>query len=461
MTSRVRMRFNWELVCKVTTGAKSATKTNYQPPQNVVGISPNTVSQPTFASSNQRSADVQGTAFRISDRDINNASTIGTPNRWGDVGPFRSGCTYVGLSDAPRHGPIVCACWSALVLVQVQRRPTSTPYSQPDHTQFGHTTQGYDQFGEPQIGHTQPRRTGAAQSQPIRLPLIRTPPNNRGGRGWQPMPTPVRTFGSRSQFGYIQPINEAARARPATTRHLSNSGSQPQPGYNHPLSTHARARHHPPAPVPNFWYQYALGYPQPIKKDAKAAQSASSPVPGFRSQSQSGCGKANNGGATAWTSIYAPLPSPGGQPQSSSKHANSEVHDVLKQVHIANDSPPPTVVAGPTLAPLPPSVEEAYRRKCIELKRRLTEVEENNDAFRLRKVRLSRGIRKMRLERAYLLETLGKRMRKNGGSVDIVPGYYDEDSEGSSEGPPTVSLGVKPTLLKPDFLVAQTPFAQI
>ena len=87
---------------------------------------------------------------------------------------------------------------------------------------------------------------------------------------------------------------------------------------------------------------------------------------------------------------------------------------------------------------LAPSVEEAYRKKCIELKRRMTEVEESNDAYRLRKVRLMRGIRKMRLERAYLLETLGKRMKKNGSSVDGFQNAYDEDSEGSSEGPPTV-----------------------
>lgn len=98
-----------------------------------------------------------------------------------------------------------------------------------------------------------------------------------------------------------------------------------------------------------------------------------------------------------------------------------------------------TVAAGNLPAPLPPSVEEAYRKKCIELKRRMTEVEESNHAFRLRKVRLTRAIRKMRLERAYLLETLGKRMKKNGGSNEMQ-GFLDEESEGSSEGPPTVSL---------------------
>ncbi|KAG8531457.1 uncharacterized protein KY384_003086 [Bacidia gigantensis] len=66
----------------------------------------------------------------------------------------------------------------------------------------------------------------------------------------------------------------------------------------------------------------------------------------------------------------------------------------------------------------------------------MDEVEQSNDAFRARKARLNRGIRKMRLERAYLLEMLGRRMKKNGGSIDGLP-VYDEDSDGSSEGPPT------------------------
>ena len=85
---------------------------------------------------------------------------------------------------------------------------------------------------------------------------------------------------------------------------------------------------------------------------------------------------------------------------------------------------------------LPPSVEEAYKKKCIELKRRMNEVEENNDTYRLRKIRLVHGIRKMRLERAILLDTLGKRMRKHGS--EGFNGAYDDESEGSSEGPPTV-----------------------
>ena len=105
---------------------------------------------------------------------------------------------------------------------------------------------------------------------------------------------------------------------------------------------------------------------------------------------------------------------------------------------IANSIPPLPVAAGTVPPPLPPSVEEAYRKKCIELKRRMTEVEESNDVFRVRKARLMRGIRKMRLERAYLLEILGKRMRKNGSSIDGFQQTFDEESDGSSEGPPTV-----------------------
>ena len=77
--------------------------------------------------------------------------------------------------------------------------------------------------------------------------------------------------------------------------------------------------------------------------------------------------------------------------------------------------------------PLPPSVEEAYRRKCIQLKQRTNEVEDANDAARLRLDRLKRQIEKMRLERAFLLEQLARRTSTNV-----------EDSEGSPSPPPTV-----------------------
>ncbi|KAL2188453.1 hypothetical protein L209DRAFT_763176 [Thermothelomyces heterothallicus CBS 203.75] len=77
---------------------------------------------------------------------------------------------------------------------------------------------------------------------------------------------------------------------------------------------------------------------------------------------------------------------------------------------------------------LPPSVEEAYRRKCIQLKQRTNEVEEANDAARLRLARLKRQVEKMRLERAFLLEQLARRTSTNV-----------EDSDGSPSPPPTVS----------------------
>ncbi|KAK1769373.1 hypothetical protein QBC33DRAFT_618204 [Phialemonium atrogriseum] len=75
---------------------------------------------------------------------------------------------------------------------------------------------------------------------------------------------------------------------------------------------------------------------------------------------------------------------------------------------------------------LPPSVEEAYRRKCLQLKQRTTEVEEANDAARLRLNRLKRQVEKMRLERAFLLEQIARRTSTNV-----------EDSEGSPSPPPT------------------------
>ncbi|KAK1633644.1 hypothetical protein BDP81DRAFT_483202 [Colletotrichum phormii] len=75
---------------------------------------------------------------------------------------------------------------------------------------------------------------------------------------------------------------------------------------------------------------------------------------------------------------------------------------------------------------LPPSVEEAYRRKCIQLKQRTGEVEEENDATRVRLARIRRQIEKLRMERAFLLEQLAKRTSANV-----------EDSDGSPSPPPT------------------------
>ncbi|KKA28328.1 hypothetical protein TD95_004532 [Thielaviopsis punctulata] len=76
--------------------------------------------------------------------------------------------------------------------------------------------------------------------------------------------------------------------------------------------------------------------------------------------------------------------------------------------------------------PLPPSVEEAYRRKCRYLRHRTNEIEENNEVSRARLARLKRQAEKIRLERAYLLEQIAKRTSTNV-----------EDSDGSPSPPPT------------------------
>lgn len=79
--------------------------------------------------------------------------------------------------------------------------------------------------------------------------------------------------------------------------------------------------------------------------------------------------------------------------------------------------------AATTNTPLAPSVEKAYYRKCIELKRRLNEVEAANDDLKIKRSRLDRGIMKMRLERAFLLDELRKRMEHN---VDGSEGSGEE-----------------------------------
>lgn len=60
--------------------------------------------------------------------------------------------------------------------------------------------------------------------------------------------------------------------------------------------------------------------------------------------------------------------------------------------------------------PLAPSQELAYREKCIALRRRLTEIEVNNDNLRKRLEREKRFQDKMRLNRAILLNHLKEMM---------------------------------------------------
>ena len=72
-------------------------------------------------------------------------------------------------------------------------------------------------------------------------------------------------------------------------------------------------------------------------------------------------------------------------------------------------------------------MEESYRQKCKEIKKRIVEIENSNDLLVARIGRAGRAILRMRLERAYLLEQLEKR-------TDVRV----DDSEGSPSPPPTV-----------------------
>jgi non-histone protein 10 len=78
---------------------------------------------------------------------------------------------------------------------------------------------------------------------------------------------------------------------------------------------------------------------------------------------------------------------------------------------------------------LPASVEESYRSKCKEIKKRITEIETSNDLLASRIQRARRAIQRFRLERAFLLEQLEKR---TDARVD--------SSVGSPSPPPTVRI---------------------
>lgn len=131
--------------------------------------------------------------------------------------------------------------------------------------------------------------------------------------------------------------------------------------------------------------------------------------------------------------------------------------------------PRPVMETNNPAPPNPPSVEAAYKRKCIALKKRLNEIEAENDAMRTRNERGERYIQKMRLESAMLLQRLsvltgmaeeqgaasngvqqpppndsetggngaaGNEVASRANNADA---YMDDDTEGSSEDhPPTV-----------------------
>jgi hypothetical protein len=97
-------------------------------------------------------------------------------------------------------------------------------------------------------------------------------------------------------------------------------------------------------------------------------------------------------------------------------------------------------IAGPASA-LPASVEESYRQKCKEIKKRIVEIENSNDLLTSRIQRARRAIQRMRLERAFLLEQLEKRTDARVA-----------DSEGSPSPPPTVRATLNYLLTKPTKL---------
>jgi hypothetical protein len=97
-------------------------------------------------------------------------------------------------------------------------------------------------------------------------------------------------------------------------------------------------------------------------------------------------------------------------------------------------------ITGPAPA-LPASIEESYRKKCKEIKKRITEIESSNDLLTSRIQRARRAVQRMRLERAFLLEQLEKRTDERVA-----------DSEGSPSPPPTVRTPTKTHTLSPSLV---------
>ncbi|EER25463.1 hypothetical protein CPC735_065630 [Coccidioides posadasii C735 delta SOWgp] len=81
--------------------------------------------------------------------------------------------------------------------------------------------------------------------------------------------------------------------------------------------------------------------------------------------------------------------------------------------------PPTNPSNAPAPPPNPPSIESAYKQKCIDLKKRLQEIESHNEALRARNERGHRYLQKMRLESCILLERLG-----------LLTGMTDENGPG-------------------------------
>ena len=78
----------------------------------------------------------------------------------------------------------------------------------------------------------------------------------------------------------------------------------------------------------------------------------------------------------------------------------------------------------------PPSVETAYKQKCIALKKRLGEIEAENEFARVRNRRGLQYIHKMRLESCILLERLAKvtGMTEDAAAAAVAAGVGAERS---------------------------------
>ena len=99
-------------------------------------------------------------------------------------------------------------------------------------------------------------------------------------------------------------------------------------------------------------------------------------------------------------------------------------------------------------APLAPSQELAYRRKCIQLRRRLTEIEVNNDATRRRIEQEKSQINKLRLNRAVLLNQLKEFM--DAPSHKLSP---EEVAKLAREGRLAERVGALPKRTQDDYML--------
>lgn len=84
-------------------------------------------------------------------------------------------------------------------------------------------------------------------------------------------------------------------------------------------------------------------------------------------------------------------------------------------------APSTTTTTNNHSTPNPPSIELAYKKKCIQLKKRLNEIEAENDLIRARNKRAKLYVAKMRLETCIMLERLA-----------TVTGMLDEAASSSA-----------------------------